>query len=194
MKQEPNRETYTVRGKTGTILELARHFDIPYQTVYVRLRSNGYDLEKALTDPRKQKRKTSYDGRPAVDHTGERHGRLTVREYAGRNEKGVLWLCDCDCGRTRVVNSSALRYASSCGQCIKRLPKRERCIPQKKVQPCWHCKNYIDGCSWARKEHLPVAGWKAKKVHKLQGRNKPFETYEITYCPEFISDGTEGAE
>ena len=53
-----------------------------------------------------------------IDLTGERFGKLVVREkmppmYDGRTR----WLCDCDCGNTCVVSSYALRKKNqqSCG-------------------------------------------------------------------------------
>ncbi len=44
--------THEVRGVTGTIAELSRHFQIPSQVVYVR-KHNGMTLEDALTKPYK---------------------------------------------------------------------------------------------------------------------------------------------
>ena len=49
-------------------------------------------------------------------------------------------------------------------------------------QPCWSCGNCYGGCSWSR-AFIPVIGWEAKEIKK-DGHT----TYEITYCPEYISD------
>lgn len=52
---------------------------------------------------------------------GERFGRLTVVEKAGKaNSHGVLWKCVCDCGKTTVTRSRYLRGGStrSCG-CLR---------------------------------------------------------------------------
>jgi len=57
------------------------------------------------------------------DRVGEKYGRLTVIEFAGRNEasrkqKTVLWKCDCDCGtRSHVVHARNLASGrvKSCG-------------------------------------------------------------------------------
>lgn len=57
-----------------------------------------------------------------IDLTGQRFGLLTVRERAGvAREKKAAWLCDCDCGGTRIVCSRELRNGQtrSCG-CIRR--------------------------------------------------------------------------
>lgn len=53
---------------------------------------------------------------------GEKFTRLTVIEYAGRYRKyEKLWLCQCDCGNTKVVRDSHLKSGSvkSCG-CLQR--------------------------------------------------------------------------
>ena len=53
-----------------------------------------------------------------IDMTGQKFGRLTVIEEAGRTpRKQVLWKCRCDCGNEVVVNGSCLRngHTTSCG-------------------------------------------------------------------------------
>lgn len=54
----------------------------------------------------------------ARDITGQRFGYLTVvsRAESRRNEKGyAVWVCLCDCGKTREVDTHALRCG--CGSC-----------------------------------------------------------------------------
>ena len=53
---------------------------------------------------------------------GDRYGRLTVVEYAGKDHRGKhLWLCKCDCGNTKVVVSDNLSSgkSKSCGCLLK---------------------------------------------------------------------------
>lgn len=52
-----------------------------------------------------------------IDLTGQRFGKLTVIKEAGREKKGVVWLCQCDCGNTKTVRSDHLRSGdvTSCG-------------------------------------------------------------------------------
>lgn len=60
-----------------------------------------------------------------IDLTGQRFGRLTVKEVAGTNGNGVKeWLCVCDCGKTCHAFSGCLRRGKkrSCG-CMRVLPK-----------------------------------------------------------------------
>lgn len=49
---------------------------------------------------------------------GDRYGRLTVIEYAGKDKRGKhLWLCKCDCGNEKIVVSDNLSSgkSNSCG-------------------------------------------------------------------------------
>lgn len=55
---------------------------------------------------------------------------------------------------------------------------------RKSEQPCWTCKNYVNGCNWA-KYRLPVEGWKATEGI-IKGYKKNMKTYHIEYCPEYI--------
>ena len=52
------------------------------------------------------------------DLTGQRFGRLTVIKYTDkRNNRGVVWLCRCDCGNLIYVRSTSLvdKNTQSCG-------------------------------------------------------------------------------
>lgn len=55
----------------------------------------------------------------AADLLGQKFNRLTVKAEAGRADKQVLWLVECECGRTRTAKTAALRshQVRSCGQC-----------------------------------------------------------------------------
>ncbi len=60
-------------------------------------------------------------GRQAIDHTGQRFGRLTVIRRAPNNPEDragrARWVCRCDCGRMTVIIGSSLRNGTtrSCG-------------------------------------------------------------------------------
>lgn len=55
--------------------------------------------------------------RPKLQLLNQRFGRLFVIEDKGSDKKGSLWLCQCDCGSTKIVYGSHLVSASvvSCG-------------------------------------------------------------------------------
>lgn len=57
-----------------------------------------------------------------VDITGQRFGRLVALHMDGLDTGGrALWVCACDCGKTKTLRGSRLRYGSvaSCG-CLTR--------------------------------------------------------------------------
>ena len=58
-----------------------------------------------------------------VDRTGQKFGRLTVVEQAGRTKsKKVLWKCRCDCGNETQTDSGSLvtGNTTSCGCALKK--------------------------------------------------------------------------
>lgn len=57
-----------------------------------------------------------------IDLTGQRFGRWTVISRVGSDSnKRAAWLCKCDCGRTKVVNSSNLiQGTSKCCGCTRK--------------------------------------------------------------------------
>ena len=70
----------------------------------------------------------------AIDLTGRRFGRLVAVKTEGQPSHGLLWLCRCDCGNTKIINGSALRggYTISCGcwqREIRRINGRNRYHP-----------------------------------------------------------------
>jgi 5-methylcytosine-specific restriction endonuclease McrA len=59
---------------------------------------------------------------PYIDLTGEKFTRLLVVSDVGRGPRGsVLWLCNCDCGSSIIVDGASLRRGAthSCG-CLNR--------------------------------------------------------------------------
>lgn len=57
-----------------------------------------------------------------IDLTGKIYGKLRVVKKAGRNKDyRVMWLCQCECGNTKIVASNQLQLGrtTSCG-CRKR--------------------------------------------------------------------------
>jgi len=60
-------------------------------------------------------------GRPTVDLTNVRFGRLTAVKRGHSKKNGAAWLCLCDCGKHTVVYSTRLRNGDtqSCG-CYQR--------------------------------------------------------------------------
>lgn len=64
---------------------------------------------------------TSCGCRRLIDEVGNRYGRLVVLERVENDKRNkAAWLCQCDCGDTRVVSGINLRcgYTKSCG-CLR---------------------------------------------------------------------------
>lgn len=92
--------------------------------------------------------------------TGIKFGRLTAREFHGTTKNNhSLWLCECDCGNTKIVSATSLKTGNvvSCG-CYQRerhvecATKHNMCKEHPKlyfehynmIQRCHNenCKNY----------------------------------------------------
>jgi hypothetical protein len=72
-----------------------------------------------------------WPGRPPKDITGKRFGLLTAVSQAGRTKGAhgghALWLCQCECGNTKVVAMGNLRPGGvqSCG-CLRSIAAAAR--------------------------------------------------------------------
>lgn len=72
-----------------------------------------------------------------IDRAGERYGRLVVLERApSEGAPGARWLCQCDCGRKKIVRAGDLQRGStrSCG-CLQAEKRRKaKKIRAKEIQ------------------------------------------------------------
>ena len=61
----------------------------------------------------------------AIDLTGKKFGKLTVKEFAGNKNGLRYWLCECECGNTKQIRRDHLTkgYTKSCG-CSWRLSRK----------------------------------------------------------------------
>ena len=79
------------------------------------------------------------------DITGQKFGRLTVIEMAGKDKhQKILWKCKCDCGNEVIVVGCRLRkgHTKSCG-CLQKEKASEQLIKLNEVQkgelhPMWN--------------------------------------------------------
>lgn len=57
-------------------------------------------------------------GQKLIDETGNKYGFLTVKELTKDKNGRTAWLCECDCGNTKIVRGSDLRSGkiTSCGR------------------------------------------------------------------------------
>lgn len=90
---------------------------------------NQGEAESATKALPKVRRQRHGGGRPKILLDGQRFGRwLVLRDSGLRQDGGIRWLCRCDCGTERDVNSSWLRMGKSlsCGCAVKRGRDRGR--------------------------------------------------------------------
>jgi len=85
--------------------------------------SNGGAASDTCGRPQRPARRDM--GRRLIDRTGQRFGRLTVRQFLGNSPHGSLWWCVCDCGPIVVVPGHHLGQGRvlSCG-CLNQEHRR----------------------------------------------------------------------
>lgn len=64
-------------------------------------------------------------GRPIIDRTGQRYGKLSVIGFAGTESGHARWRCRCDCGAETVISAGSLLKAVGCG-CMQTGPRVDR--------------------------------------------------------------------
>jgi len=96
----------------------------------------------------------------AIDETGNRYGRLLVISRSAKNCDNALWVCKCDCGKTKEIRGSNLRggNTNSCG-CL-----RELLLEQPRPEALKHFKKgyliYLEGMhikKWCKKYGVNVS-------------------------------------
>lgn len=115
-----------------------------------------------------------------IDLTGQRFGRLTVIERAGKTNDGHRkWLCQCDCGKTTVVAGNDLKKEKgatrSCG-CL-RLVKIEEMAQLNTLHGNSHHRLYVI--------------WSGMKQRCTNPKTPMFYLYGergITICEEWLHD------
>lgn len=103
---------FTINGETKNLQQWCNQYGISRSMVHKRLQM-GWDIEKALTTPKRTRDKDAL--------VGERFGRLTVLSYAGVDKhRYSVYECRCDCGNVVNVNANKLQtgHNRSCG-CLK---------------------------------------------------------------------------
>lgn len=110
-----------------------------------------------------------------TDLTGRKFGRLTVREYYGKDKYSHnLWLCYCECGKASIVESAALTSGKSrsCG--------------------CWQIESTIKRSSTHGKTHNRIYRIYAHmKSRCYVPTNKNYVDYGgrgISVCDEWLND------
>ena len=113
-----------------------------------------------------------------VDLSGQRFGRLVVREIAETKNWNVYWKCQCDCGNTKNILAAKLRSGrtKSCG-CLTRETTTER----NTTHGLRHKRIYSIYCTMKARCYNP----NNDEYHNYGGRG-------IIVCPEWL--GKNGVE
>ena len=109
------------------------------------------------------------------DLTGQKYGRLTVLERAEKTKGGkICWLCRCDCGNERIIESGNLvsGASKSCG-CLN----KERTIEVSTTHGMCHSKIYQTWC-----------GIKARCYNPNNKYYKDYGGRGISIYPAWIDD------
>lgn len=82
----------------------------------------------------------------SVDLTNKRFGRLTVIKLVGSKNKKIFWLCKCDCGNEKEVQSHHLTsgHTTSCG-CYNKERKITHGLGGHRLYHTWH--GMIERCN-----------------------------------------------
>lgn len=104
---------------------------------------------------------------------GQRYGRLTVQEYAGKRKGVAMWNCVCDCGNMTTVYAGNLRSGStvSCG-CYRKENARTN--------------KHTHGGKGTRLYNI----WRGMKTRCRNMKDKAYERYGgrgITICDEWAN-------
>ena len=117
-----------------------------------------------------------------IDLTGQRFGRLTVIERAGKDYIGqAMWRCRCDCGNVTVVAGGNLRTGNtkSCG-----------CYGHELTIGGYRSRTHGGTCDGGKRTRL-YRIWRAMKTrcYNLNAQNyKDYGGRGITICPEWLHD------
>jgi hypothetical protein len=118
-----------------------------------------------------------------IDLSGQRFGWLTVLHRDGsNNSRGAMWLCQCECGKTKRIYGGSLRngVTRSCG-CLQRQRTREI-----NLRHGWAVEG-LDG-----KRRAPeYCAWKGMIQRCRNPRNPGYSRWGgrgIIVCPEWRND------
>ena len=120
------------------------------------------------------------------DISGQRFGRLVAVERVGVKSGRTMWLCQCDCGNTKVARLGDLTYGHtrSCG-CL--MSETSSMLLKSKTGIDNHC--YIHG---GRNTRLYTI-WRGMKARCYNSNNPAYPRYGgrgITICDEWRHDFT----
>lgn len=128
----------------------------------------------------------------AKNITDQRFGRLVALGPVGRLERTIAWLCQCDCGNTLTVRSTALQSGNtqSCG-CLQKDNTREKFTKhgmwQSHLYKNW--RGMIQRCTNPNHNAYPSYGGRGITIcDEWQQSFETFHTY-VSSLPNFGKKG-----
>jgi hypothetical protein len=72
---------------------------------------------------------------PAIDISGQKFHRLTALKTVGTGSRGIMWLCQCDCGNETTASTCCLRggHTKSCG-CLQKEKASKNSVLARRVK------------------------------------------------------------
>lgn len=122
------------------------------------------------------------------DFVGKKFGKLTVlkldstkQKYKGEKKEGLIyfWLCQCECGNTKIMRTEYLGRTKSCG-CLnkEKPPKRTHGMSKTKIYSCW--KNMRRRCYEFENKRYKTYGGRGIKVCEEWQEFKPFYDWAMS--------------
>lgn len=114
---------------------------------------------------------------PPLDLANQRFGKLVALRVEGRHPaKGLLWLCSCDCGGSRVALAGKLSEgkARSCG-CIQAAPRQPRARVQNRNRERAAWNDMIRRCTVARSPDF--ANYGGRGITVCESWRKSFDAF-----------------
>lgn len=130
--------------------------------------------------------------RPYINHTGQKHHRLSVLHFAERTRKGTFWKVRCDCGKEKTIDINSIVHGGvkSCGCKQRENPKlnpprlRHGHARGNKRTPeyiTWY--SMIQRCTNPRHKHYFYYGGRGIKICR---RWSHFENFLIDMGPRIL--------
>lgn len=114
----------------------------------------------------------------AIDRAGETYGRFTVIERVENNKyRHAQWLCQCECGTTKVVPGINLARgdSKSCG-----------CLRKERVRETHTKHGHARNDKWSR-EYNTWVGMKQRCTYPKKSNYKHYGGRGITVCDEWTN-------
>lgn len=132
MSEEEKEQLKQMFNEHLSVKEIAQHFNCSDSRIYYCLKQ--------------MELKAKNNQFIAKDITDKRHGRLVAKRPLKKNKHGQwVWLCECDCGETTELTTSAFKQTNSCGCLLS----ESNTVNGKETMKKIHKKYYVNNTNIA---------------------------------------------